>query len=152
MYHKALYGGLAICLLLIAIIIWLSYASQTAPGSTGVTSPQTAAHSLSNSPAPKPGGFQLLISYTESGFQPAIAHVKPGNTVRFTNNSSGTLWVSAYGRNVYPRESSSCGQSALDSCKAIARGAFWEFTLKNAGTWLYQNKNDTSKNGSIVVK
>lgn len=97
----------------------------------------------------KSHGFQMLVSYTDRGFEPAITTIKVGNTVRFTNNSSHKLWIAAKGtskNSIYPG-TSDCGESALDSCIPLNPGDFWEFTFTQSGTWTYQNnldKNDTA--------
>lgn len=100
-------------------------------------------------------GFQYLVSYTGSGFQPKTLTVKKDETVRFTNNSSENLWVAANGSSgaVYPAGSTNeCGQSAFDSCMTIGKGEFWEFTFNTAGTWSYKNNQDASRTGVIVVE
>lgn len=100
-------------------------------------------------------GFQVLVSYTDRGFEPSTALVKKGETVRFTNNSSDDLWVSAIGATsgkIYPSGGGDeCGQSAFDSCRTIGRGEFWEFTFDLSGAWSYQNNADTDQVGVVVV-
>lgn len=100
-------------------------------------------------------GFQLLVTYTNRGFEPAETTLKKGETVRFTNNSSENLWVAStgVGGRVYPADSQAeCGQSALDSCRIIKHGEFWEFTFDVVGTWSYQNNVDVKMRGLIEVK
>ena len=102
----------------------------------------------------KSHGFQYLVSYTDRGFEPATLGVKEGETVRFTNNSGGGLWVASValpGATVYPGQSD-CGASAFGTCAALKPGDFWEFTFDAAGTWSYKNISDTSKTGTITVK
>ena len=103
----------------------------------------------------KSRGFEVLVSYTDNGFEPATTSIKKGETIRFTNNSSGTLlWVAARGGSgaVYPGSGTDCGQSAFDTCNSIGRGEFWEFTFDIAGMWGYRNNRDTSKTGVVEVK
>ena len=100
-------------------------------------------------------GFQLLVSYTDDGFEPSTATVRVGDTVRFTNNSSGELWVSAAaveGGTVYPRGGDVCGQSAFDSCVRLQPKEFWEFTFEKAGTWGYKNVARAEHEGNIVAQ
>lgn len=97
-------------------------------------------------------GFQLLVSYTDNGFEPATGTIKKGETVRFTNNSSGDLWLAASGEKLYPSVVNGCGSSALDTCKALKPQEFWEFTFAAAGTWGYHNNSDTGKVGTIRVQ
>ena len=100
----------------------------------------------------KSNGFQFLISYTDRGFEPAELSVKKGETVRFTNNSSESLWVAARGDTLYPPEADGCGSSALDSCASLSPGAFWEFTFARVGVWNYQNSLDAEKYGIVRVQ
>lgn len=97
-------------------------------------------------------GFALLVSYTNSGFEPSTGKIKKGEAVRFTNNSSENLWIAASGEKLYPGVANGCGSSALDTCKALKPGEFWEFTFDAAGTWGYHNNSNTEKAGTIRVQ
>ncbi len=102
----------------------------------------------------KSTGFQLLVSYTDGGFQPSHASIKRGDTVRFTNNSSGEVWVSAaavHNGNIFPGGPSSCGQSAFDSCTALQPKEFWEFTFDESGTWGYINVANPTHDAALEV-
>jgi plastocyanin len=103
----------------------------------------------------KSHGFQALVSYTDRGFEPSTITIKKGETVRFTNNSSGDLlWVASTGTmsgKVYPADSAACGQSAFDVCQSLKPHEFWEFTFTAAGTWSYQNNLDPSQTGIVRV-
>ncbi len=102
----------------------------------------------------KSHGFQMLVSYTDRGFEPGTTTIKSGETIRWTNNSSQDLWVAATGTSgsVYPGTGKECGQSAFDSCKVLKRGDFWEFTFARKGTWGYKNNSDVKMTGVVVVK
>jgi plastocyanin len=95
-------------------------------------------------------GFQVLISYTDRGFQPSTATVHPGDTVRFTNNSSRDLRVEAHG-NLYPG-TSDCGASAFDSCTPVSPKHFWEFTFDKAGTWNFINALNPQDLGTVTTQ
>jgi plastocyanin len=99
-------------------------------------------------------GFQILVSYTDRGFEPAFATIKAGDAVRFTNNSSHDLWIAAAGGagSAYPGDGNNCGQSAFDSCRVLKYGEFWEFTFATAGTWSYQNNRDTKMTGVVRAR
>lgn len=99
-------------------------------------------------------GFQQLVSFTDNGFEPVSVQIKKGETIRFTNNSSGPMWVAARGvepARIYPG-SGECGQSAFDMCKSIGRGEFWEFTFDAKGEWGFQNFEKPEEFGSIRVQ
>ncbi len=98
-------------------------------------------------------GFAVLVSYTDAGFRPAQVSVKKGEAVRFTNNSSGELWIAAEGtpdQPVYPG-TSTCGGTALDTCKVLKPKEFWEFTFEQSGTWMLVNNLDKNKTGEVRV-
>ncbi len=100
-------------------------------------------------------GFQALVSYTDRGFEPASASIKKGDTIRFTNNSSQDLWISAAGTaagKVYPGTGNDCGASAFDSCLVLKPHEFWEFTFTLAGTWSYRNNLNPNDTGVVKVK
>jgi plastocyanin len=101
-----------------------------------------------------PKGFQLLVSYVNSGFEPHEASIKVGDTVRFTNNSTHDLWVAASGAGgspLYPGVDNGCGSSQLDTCKALKPGEYWEFTFAAPGSWSFSNNLDKAKTGDLVV-
>lgn len=100
-------------------------------------------------------GFQALISYTDTGFEPAEVTIHQGDTVRFTDNSSHPLWVAATGdaaHPLYPREQNDCGSSHLDSCTPLSPQDFWEFTFTQAGDWYYADNLDKAHTGVVVVQ
>ena len=79
--------------------------------------------------------------------------IKKGDTVRFTNNSTGDLWIAAVGPDpLYPAVQNGCGSSALDSCRTLAPGEYWEFTFAEKGDWHFVNNVDKSKTGVVHVK
>lgn len=100
----------------------------------------------------KSKGFSALISYTDRGFEPGTVTIKRDEAVRFTNNSSGSMWVAATGgAGAYPG-TSACGGSSFDTCKALSRGEFWEFTFEKKGVWRYKNVSNADDVGIIVVE
>ncbi len=147
-------------LALLIIVVFISYLWSIVAGVPGRGAvPATQQPSTQAAPPPftpavaaqlkQSHGFQMFISYTDRGFQPSSATIKAGDTVRFTNNSSRTLWIASApseSHGIYPG-TSDCGGSALDTCKALNPGDFWEFTFSQSGTWEYQNnlnKSDTA--------
>ena len=101
--------------------------------------------------AQNPKGFQLLVSYVNTGFEPREGTIKVDDTVRFVNNSTGQVWIAASGSSLYPAAQNGCGSSALDSCRALDPGESWEFTFTKKGSWRFANNLDKSVDGVIVV-
>lgn len=124
-----------------------------APISRGIETPPPVTPALEKRIA-ESRGFQALVSYTERGFEPSVATIKRGDTVRFTNNNAGsTLWVAATADSgsLYPG-SGDCGQSSFDSCVAVSPGEFWEFTFEEIGTWSFKNNANVAHAGVIAVQ
>ena len=96
-------------------------------------------------------GFQDLVSYTDSGFQPTDLTIAKNDTIRFTNNSHSDLWVAAAGATRYPSKDTSCAGSDFDSCHVIHSGEFWEFTFDVVGTWSFINNIQKTDTGTVHV-
>ena len=73
-------------------------------------------------------GFQYLVSYTATGFAPAALDADVGETVRFTNNSDGTLRLSLSG----------------EQTASLERAAYFEYTFYKAGTFVFSDGTNTS--------
>ena len=101
----------------------------------------------------KSHGFNALVSYTDSGFEPATLTLQKGQTVRFTNNSSHDLWVGELTKtNTADNPNiSNCGETPFNSCKVLKPGEFWEYTFYTTGTFDYQDNEHTSSQASIVI-
>jgi len=155
--HKQL-GLLAVVLVPILLIVALFSASlfsesQNTPLVSNGLPPQTAPSQAALLQLRHDPTFQYLVSYNGTGFSPTTLTVKEGDTIRFTNNSSGQLWVASVGvgtTDIYPG-SSSCGGSAFDSCGPLQSGGFWQFTLTKSGVYDFQNKRDPSQSGTITI-
>ncbi len=102
----------------------------------------------------KSNGFQSLVSFTERGFEPTTVSVQKGETIRFINNSEHDLWIASTGDSgtVYPGTGHECGQSAFDTCRALKKGEFWEFTFSTVGAWSYHDNFDVERTGVVVVQ
>lgn len=102
----------------------------------------------------KSKGFSAFVSYTDKGFEGPDVKIKRGESIRFTNNSTHKLWISAVAKegSIYPASESECGQSSFDSCVALAPYEFWEFTFSEPGTWWYRNNSDQTHVGVIRVQ
>ncbi len=98
-------------------------------------------------------GFSAFVSYTDHGFEPELVNISEGQVIRFTNNSSRNLWVSAVAKNgvTYPAGGDSCGQSEFDSCVSMPPNEIWEFKFDTAGEWGYRNNIDQTHVGVVRV-
>src|SRR3989344_4513846 len=151
-YNSLMTGGeagrrVAVGVVTLVVVVGGSYALMQSPLSNSEAGTTRATAKFTPPPLSaamqavlaKSNGFQLLVSYTDRGFEPPAATIKKGQTVRFTHNSSRDLWVAATGTAgaVYPGTGKECGQSAFDSCFSLKPQEFWEFTFEVAGTWSY---------------
>lgn len=149
--------GAVVLVVLAAGAYLLANAGPSAPSPAETLSPKAAEipplTPVMEAILAKSTGFQALVSYTDGGFEPTTLDVKKGETVRFTNNATGDLWVAATdgAGALYPSVANGCGSSALDTCKALEPGDFWEFTFDAAGTWGYKNNSDSAKTGTVTV-
>jgi plastocyanin len=129
--------------------------NPTLPNGVRIPPPQPAPSAADTVSAQSVDTFQLVVSYVNSGFEPATSTVQVGDTVRFTNNSTGQLWVASAppgSGEQYPGTSPCGGASALDSCGAFQPGQFWEFTFTQTGTWEFVNNFDKSETAVITVQ
>lgn len=120
-----------IALIVVVGIIWFAGRKQASNPSPAVKSSQQSAAS---------------IEYTDSGFSPQSVTIKIGETVKFTNNSSGEMWVASAPHPThtdYPE---------FDAKKAYNRGESYFFTFEKKGTWKFHNHADPTKFGSVTVQ
>lgn len=103
-----------------------------------------------------------IITLTDSGFSPRTVTVAAGETVRFINDSSRSMWV---GADEHPTHTEYDGTSArehcvdgaaiggsFDQCAAVARGEYWDYTFTRAGTFNFHNHTGASSVGTVVVR
>lgn len=86
------------------------------------------------------------ITYTNRGFSPATVSLRLAGGARFINKSSSSLWVTAYAptkeTKTYP---------GLDQGKSVPSGGMFELNFGQSGVWWYQNLNNKSHIGAIIV-
>lgn len=96
------------------------------------------------------------VSYTDGGFSPQTLNIKMGDTIRFTNESSGGMWVASAihpTHALYPEKTASdCLGSTFDQCASVSNGESWEFTFNQKGEHKYHNHVRASKTGTIIVE
>ncbi len=103
-----------------------------------------------------------VVTLTDAGFSPASVTVNTGDTVRFVNDSSRSMWV---GADEHPTHTEYDGTSTkehcvngapvgytFDQCQSVPRGSSWEFTFTKAGTFGYHNHTGASSVGTVTVR
>lgn len=100
----------------------------------------------------------VTVTYTDTGFSPKTVNVPAGTTVRFVNNSTGTMWI---GSNDHPTHSKYDGttleehcanKTSFDQCGGAPAGGTYDFTFTKVGTFGYHNHAHTNSTGSVVVQ
>lgn len=95
------------------------------------------------------------VTITDSGFNPKELKIRKGDTVIWTNESSGSSWPASAvhpTHRVYPQRSASdCLGSSFDACKRLANGESYQFKFDNVGSWRYHNHLRPRLTGVIIV-
>lgn len=94
------------------------------------------------------------MTYTDSGFSPAVLTVKVGTTVTFLNGASDAMRIASNPHPVhtgYPT-TGGCVGSTFDACHNIDPGSSWTFTFDKVGTWGFHNHLNPVEMGTIVVQ
>ncbi|HEY1074827.1 MAG TPA: cupredoxin domain-containing protein [Patescibacteria group bacterium] len=86
------------------------------------------------------------VTFNGQAFSPRSLTIKVGDTVRFLNNGSQSIWVASDPHPVHTK------YSAFDAERGYAPGETYSFTFTKAGTWTYHNHLNSSQTGTIVVE
>lgn len=86
------------------------------------------------------------VSYTDTGFSPATVTIKAGSTVKFTNNSSQSMWVASDPHPIHN------GLAGFDERASVEKGGTYSFTFSKAGTFGYHNHLNPSDTGTVIVE
>lgn len=88
---------------------------------------------------------EIVVTYTDSGYQPKEITVKKGTKVTFLNDSSGSMWTAS---GVHPTHQLLPG---FDELKSVTKGGMYEYTFIKVGTWKYHNHVKPTDGGSVIV-
>ncbi|HBB37440.1 MAG: Plastocyanin [Candidatus Moranbacteria bacterium GW2011_GWC1_45_18] len=136
-----------VALIMIIGIIWYAGAKKKVDLNEAPSSiPSQNSQSTSQSTSEVQKQTEAVIEYTDSGFSPQSVTVKISDTVAFTNNSSGEMWVASAPHPVhtdYPE---------LDAKRAYTKGETYSFTFEKTGTWKFHNHLNPTKFGSVTVQ
>lgn len=95
-----------------------------------------------------------VITYTDSGFSPGTITIKIGESVKFVNNSSQSVWPASAvhpTHRIYPTIGGCIG-STFDACRGLQPEESWSFTFEIKGTWKYHNHLNATQFGTVVVE
>jgi plastocyanin len=136
----------------------LYYFFQNTPYITAYTPPphEPAGHGVVGNVKLDKDSFDVTITYTDSGFDPAAITIKQGQRVRFLNNSHETFWPASGvhpTHSLYPeKESTDCLGSSFDACQDLKPGEYFDFTFYYLGTWPFHDHLHPVNTGSITVQ
>lgn len=159
--------NLLIAIVVIALIAFAAYAfsanraaapSNEGAGEEGVTERTETTITTDEDTGPAVS----TISLTDTGFSPATMTIARGETVRFRNDSSRSMWI---GTDEHPTHTEYDGTStrehcvngmnigtSFDQCASVAKGEFWDFTFEKSGTFGYHNHVGASNTGTVIVQ
>ena len=87
-----------------------------------------------------------FVTYTNTGFSPAVLRVKLGATVTFRNDSGEDLWVAS---NPHPTHTALSG---FDASAGIGQGEIYVYTFTRIGTWGYHNHLHPAFGATVIVE
>jgi len=87
-----------------------------------------------------------IVEYTDDGFSPNQITINKGETVRFVNKSSRSMWVAS---NVHPAHTI---LSTFDQFGTSEFGESYQYTFDQIGEWEYHDHVNASETGVIVVE
>lgn len=85
------------------------------------------------------------VTYSDGNFSPAELNVSLGETVEFSNQTTGAFWVAS---DTHP---SHTDYPEFDS-GSIEPGGTYSFTFERAGTWGYHDHLNPQATGTISVE
>jgi len=93
----------------------------------------------------KPVAYDFLVTYTNSGFSPNKLDAMAGKTVRFVNRSTSSMRISP----VETLENAS--YSGFRQSSTVGKDGTFDVVLSQKGIFLYENLNDKTKTGIVIV-
>ncbi|MCK9351997.1 MAG: cupredoxin domain-containing protein [Candidatus Pacebacteria bacterium] len=162
---KNIYPIAGILILIIGglIYFWLNMPDKTAENVVGTIaekidySDNTSTGTPSNTAASDTSSEVYEVSYSDTGFSPKTITIKAGDTIKFTNNSSGTkMWVASDPHPAHtdysetPRDTH-CPDTAENAFDQCSDGKAYSFTFDKIGTWEYHNHLLAADRGEVIV-
>ncbi|HUQ30265.1 MAG TPA: hypothetical protein VM103_01970 [Candidatus Paceibacterota bacterium] len=136
----------------------LIFGVLTAVGIVGFWIPHERAKQPSPQPMTASGEAEIVVKYTEHGFDPQTITVAVGTTVAWVDTSGRPMWV---GSDPHPTHTDLPG---FDQLRVINRANFlfvrtayahgndvYEYTFTKVGAWKYHNHINPSDRGTVIV-
>lgn len=155
---------IAVIVIVALALLWFFTRTNQVPEPAADSGAATATSTEAAVTAPEEEATEevMVVTLTDTGFTPATITIAVGDTVRFVNESSRSMWV---GADEHPTHTEYDGTSTrehcvngaavggtFDQCAATARGSSYEFTFTKAGTFGYHNHAGASSVGAVIVR
>ncbi len=103
---------------------------------------------------------EVVITYTDQGYSPAVVNIKKGDTVVWENASAKDMWPASAmhpTHTVYPGSGiQKCNTAEqpniFDACAPISQGSSWSFKFLQQGSWKFHNHLFPTRFGTINVE
>jgi plastocyanin len=89
---------------------------------------------------------EVVVSYTDSGYQPKEITVKKGTKVTFINESNAGMWTAS---GQHPTHQLLPG---FDQLKSVNKNGTYVYAFEKVGTWKYHNHVSPDQTGIVIVK
>lgn len=99
-----------------------------------------------------------VVEFTDQGFDPFVLEIDRGDTVRFVDNASITMWVASdpfptnIGYSNTTKNEHCADNSTVEAFDQCSTGEVFEFTFEKSGEWGYHNQKPFASGGRIVVE
>lgn len=90
----------------------------------------------------------VLITYSDTGFTPAVIKISKGASIRIINTSGRALRVAPLIDPAFNTE----GYRGFESSQSLKMGESFELSLIRAGVWGYTNQNNPGAVGVVIVE
>lgn len=144
-------------LLLVVLIAVAGYMLRQEPASGAETEDVSSGGSpMLGSLSNDMGSYDHLVRFDGDVFEPKELTIRVGERVRFLNESDTGVWPASAvhpTHSVYPdKDPSNCLGSSFDSCRALEKDEFFDFTFEHEGEWRYHDHVRAFKTGVVIVR
>jgi plastocyanin len=143
--RKRVIVALALMVLLVMVVGALSLKYIYDPVSKDVTSTIQSNNIHTEEENKVSEDHVVQVVYTETGFSPSRIEIEIGTTVKFTNVTSGPLWV---GSDPHPVHSD---HPEFDAKKDYLKDETYSYTFNQVGTYGFHNHKKSLYRGVVVV-
>ena len=137
---------LVIGLVLVFIIASLVFIKQKGGGDVLAPTGEEVQVSQETTAIPTDQVPSAIVTYTDSGFNPATMTVRAGEPVSFINNSSRDFWPAS---GPHPTHTN---YPEFDAKLAIPPEGSYTFTFTKPGPWKYHDHLNPALTGTITVQ